>query len=241
MGTSKELRVSIITPSFNSEKTIKDTIESVLHQSYPNIEYIIIDGGSQDSTVDIIKEYQPLFEGRLRYVSEKDKGIYNAMNKGIKMSSGKLIGIINSDDYYELDAVETVIKYMGTDKYQVIHGGLRELERAGLTKCVLLKKEKLPYEMIAHPTCFVTRDVYKDYGLFLERFKIVADYEFFLRLYNTEKVTFSFIPRILANFRTGGASGNTKLVNVEAQIALLMHGCGSISKLIENIIIYIII
>ncbi len=94
-------KVSIVTPCLNSEKTIRDTIESVLYQTYKNIEYIIVDGSSTDNTVKIIKEYLPKFHGRMKFVSEKDNGIYNAMNKGIKMSSGNIIGIINSDDYYE--------------------------------------------------------------------------------------------------------------------------------------------
>ena len=110
------MKVSIITACFNSEKTIKTTIESVLHQTYSNIEYIIIDGKSSDSTIEIVKEYMPLFRGRLRYISEKDNGIYDAMNKGIRLSKGDVIGIINSDDFYELDAVENIIKYMNSEK-----------------------------------------------------------------------------------------------------------------------------
>ena len=95
---SEQLLFSIVTPSFNSAKTIKKTIESVLNQSYKDYEYIIIDGGSKDDTVKIIESYIPLFAGKLRYVSEKDNGISDAFNKGIKNSSGEIIGIINSDD-----------------------------------------------------------------------------------------------------------------------------------------------
>ena len=120
-----ESLVSIITPCYNSEKTIEKTIKSVLGQTYKNIEYIIVDGGSSDSTIDIVKKYEMLFEGRMKVISEKDDGIYDAMNKGILNATGKLIGIVNSDDYYEADAVETVVKNMEEDEYQVLYGLLR--------------------------------------------------------------------------------------------------------------------
>ena len=116
------IKVSIITVCFNSEKTIRRTIESVLYQTYPNIEYIIVDGKSTDGTVDIVKEYLPAFQKRLRYVSERDKGIYDAMNKGIRLSAGDVIGIINSDDFYEPDAVENIVKYADRGSCQVLYG-----------------------------------------------------------------------------------------------------------------------
>ena len=122
-------KVSIITPCLNSEKTIEDTIKSVVNQTYKNIEYIVVDGGSRDRTMEIVKKYEPLFQGRMKYVSEPDKGIYNAMNKGIKMSTGSLIGIINSDDYYELYTIEHIVDNMTADKYQVLYGWLRVLQR----------------------------------------------------------------------------------------------------------------
>ena len=111
MGKYKmDMKVSIITPCLNSETTIRDTIESVIRQSYQNMEYIIVDGGSTDRTVEIIEEYMDVFAGRLRYISEKDNGIYDAMNKGIQRASGSVIGIINSDDWYEPEAVERAVQ-----------------------------------------------------------------------------------------------------------------------------------
>ncbi len=101
---------SIITVCYNSEKTIERTIKSVLNQTESNYEYIIVDGGSTDKTLDIVKNYEDAFNGRLKYISEKDNGIYDAMNKGIGMAKGELIGLINSDDYYELDALENIKK-----------------------------------------------------------------------------------------------------------------------------------
>ena len=122
------VKVSIITVSYNSEKTIRRTIESVLNQTYRNIEYIIIDGASSDSTVDIIKEYESKFLGRLKWISETDSGIYDAMNKGICKASGELIGIINSDDYYEKEAVEHMVNALGSEEYQVLYGMMRTLK-----------------------------------------------------------------------------------------------------------------
>ena len=94
------MKISLITVTFNSSETLRDTIQSVLLQSYPNVEYIIVDGHSQDTTIEIIKKYEPLFQGRLKWISEKDSGLYDAMNKGIRMATGDIVGIINSDDFY---------------------------------------------------------------------------------------------------------------------------------------------
>jgi len=101
----KDILVSIITPCLNSKKTIRKTIESVINQTYKNIEYIIVDGESTDGTIEIINEYREKYKDCIKFISEKDNGIYDAMNKGIKLCSGSLIGIINSDDYYETNAV----------------------------------------------------------------------------------------------------------------------------------------
>ena len=118
-------KVSIITVCYNSDKTVRRTFESVLHQSYTEFEYIVVDGLSTDRTVEIIKEYEPLFQGRMCWISEKDNGIYDAMNKGIRMAQGELIGIINSDDYYELNAVECMVNAMTEEKYQILYGAMR--------------------------------------------------------------------------------------------------------------------
>ena len=94
------MKISLITITYNSEITLSDTIQSVLNQTYPNIEYIIVDGASKDNTVSIIKEYEPLFKGSMKWISEPDKGLYDAMNKGIRMATGDIVGILNSDDYF---------------------------------------------------------------------------------------------------------------------------------------------
>lgn len=213
-------KVSIITPCLNSEKTIRDTIESVLRQTYKNIEYIIVDGGSTDNTIPIIEEYIPLFQGRLRYISEKDKGIYDAMNKGIKMSRGCLIGIINSDDYYEDATVEKVVDRYRENSEQVIYGYLGLLLGNNRIKIQNFSHKNLHQNMIPHPTCFVTRKVYQKYGLFRKAFKITADYEFMVRLYE-KNVEFIQIPEVLANFRVGGMSSSSRTLIEKSTVKLL--------------------
>ena len=213
-------KVSIITPCLNSEKTIRDTIESVLRQTYKNIEYIIVDGGSTDNTISIIEEYIPLFQGRMRYVSEKDRGIYDAMNKGIKMSRGCLIGIINSDDYYEDTAVEKVVCRYRRNSEQVIYGYLGLLLGNNRVKIQNFSHKNLNQNMIPHPTCFVTRKVYQKYGLFRRGFKITADYELMVRLYE-KNVEFIQIPEVLANFRIGGMSSSNRTLIEKNTVKLL--------------------
>jgi glycosyltransferase involved in cell wall biosynthesis len=231
-----DIKVSIITPCLNSEKTIKDTIESVLHQTYPNIEYIIVDGLSKDNTVNIIKTYKSDFRGRMRYVSEKDKGIYNAMNKGIKMSTGDIIGIVNSDDYYEIDAVEKVLKYSNPNKYRVVYGYMNLIKRNWIDSVCKKNHINLDKEMIPHSTCFLSRRIYQKYGLFLEWFKMAADYELMLRLIEKEDVEFIQVKEIISNFRLGGTCFNKKHF-IESDLAKVMHGKISYNEFMKKVII----
>ena len=201
-----EIKVSVITVSYNSSKTIKRTIESVLHQTYENIEYIIVDGASTDETVDIVKNYESSFGERLRWGSEPDDGIYYAMNKGIRMATGELVGIINSDDWYEPDAIAKVVKAYGGEKYQILYGKMRTWN-GNTEKGVLWKShETLEDGMIAHPTCFVSKAIYDDIGVYDTVFRSVADYDFMLRMYHDDRVTFKPLDEIIANFTTGGMS-----------------------------------
>ena len=197
-------KVSIITVVYNGADTIEQTIQSVLGQTYKNIEYIIIDGASTDGTQEIIGKYQ----NRIAYfISEKDKGIYDAMNKGIEHATGDVIGIINSDDWYEIDAVEKAVSTLNKYEADVIYGrifcGARP-EEMSLVPIYLL--ETLWYHMaISHPSVFVKKSIYDIYGLFNIKYKIAADYELMLRLYSNN-VKFAFIDEVLAYFRTGGIS-----------------------------------
>ena len=203
--------ISIITVSYNAKKTIEQTILSVLNQTYKNIEYIIIDGKSTDGTVDIIKKY----EKRISYwVSEKDTGIYNAMNKGIKIAHGVLIGIVNADDFYEKDAVEIMVdEYTkkGTEADRFLYYGMLRIWKHELEFCVRQYHHNFVTETaIQHPTCFVPKVLYDKWGGFDEQYRVCADFDL-LNRYRANGVRFCKVDKIISNFRIGGAT--TKLAN----------------------------
>lgn len=196
----KSYKVSIITPCLNSEKTIRQTIESVLYQTYQEIEYIIIDGKSSDKTLEIICEYISSFQGKMQYISERDNGIYDAMNKGIRKATGDVIGIINSDDWYESDAVEEIVKcFMNTDA-EVVYG----------EEWILNENREREYHTYhmgfpPHPGMFVRREAYQKYGLYDLNYQIASDWDLILR-FMVSGVQFERINRIVANYSKSGVS-----------------------------------
>lgn len=197
------MKISIITVSLNAAETIEKTILSVLNQTYEDVEYIIIDGGSKDGTVDVIRKYAD----RLSYwVSEPDEGIYYAMNKGIQKSSGDIIGIINSDDWYEDNIFERIVTTFETGSCDAVYGNMMVHESNG-TKYLFEKRtiDTIWYRMIPHPTLFLKKDCYDKYGLFDTKYKIVADYELALRMY-VSSVRFLRIDDTIAHFSMGGLS-----------------------------------
>ncbi|MBQ4867834.1 glycosyltransferase [Priestia megaterium] len=207
---NEKVKISVITPCFNSEKSIARTIESVKNQTYRNIEYIIIDGGSTDNTLEIIRGYEPDFKGRMLIVSEKDKGIYDAMNKGITRANGDLIGIVNSDDYYELDAVENIVKNRTNHEYQIIYGLLRTIKDDKEIMVYSKSHTNLNNAMITHPTCFVSKQIYRDFGMYNLNYRFSADYEFMLRASRNTEVNFKEIYNIISNFSIDGASSTIR-------------------------------
>jgi len=196
------LKISIVTPSFNSERFIEDCILSVLNQNYPNFEHIIIDGGSNDGTIDIIKKYK-----HLKWISEPDNGLYDAMNKGIKMSSGKYIGILNSDDWYEEDVFNKVLNiFESKSNVGVVHGDMLKWKNGKIYRKDKYKEHQMYYGMwVKHPTCFIRKEIYEHYGLFNTKYKLQADYELMLR-FKKNGVIFHYIPHVITNFRMGGYS-----------------------------------
>jgi len=195
---------SIITVCYNSEKTIERTISSLRNQTFRNFEYIIIDGGSTDSTLEIIKKNQDVVSV---LVSEKDEGIYDAMNKGINLASGEMVGIINSDDWYEIDALENMYKFSSTQSNIVIHGLCRYFNNNEINQIIGYHHSNLPLYSISHPTCFVSRSLYVEKGKFDTKYKIAADYDLLLMFY-LDSVKFIFVESIIANFQNGGASSS---------------------------------
>lgn len=205
------MTISIITVSYNSKGTIKDTIDSVLSQVYKDIEYIIVDGASTDGTVDIIRFYKNRVS---KFISEKDHGIYDAMNKGIRLATGDIVGMLNSDDVYlDDDIISTVAEQFKTKKVDSIFADLVYVNGDNLQKVVRyyssadFEPGKFAYGwMPAHPTFFAKRQVYEKYGLFKTDYKIASDYEMLVRLLARHKISYNYIPKILVKMRTGGLS-----------------------------------
>lgn len=217
------MKISIVTVTYNSGFTIRDTIESVLKQEYKDYEYLVIDGGSQDITVNILKEYEPKFGGRMRWISEKDKGMYDGINKGIRMATGDVVGIINSDDFYHrTDIFDIVNKAFEENKdVQAIYGDVRFVHPDNLEKTVRYYscKHWRPWRfrfgfMPAHPTFFTYRENFEKYGYYQYDYHIAADYELLIRHLYTNHVPAKYVHVDFMKMRTGGRSTNGWKANV---------------------------
>ena len=205
------MKISIITATYNSENTLKDTLESVLKQTYADYEHIIIDGASKDETMEIVKSYEEKYKGRLRYISEKDKGLYDAMNRGIQMATGDIIGILNSDDIYAHENVlskiaETFTKTNCDATYANLvfmdYETMSKVQRVWKSKEGKLEDGWHP----AHPTLYLKKEVYEKIGLFNLEYKIVADYDFMIRMLEDKEIKLSYIDDTIVHMRVGGVS-----------------------------------
>lgn len=213
----KNLRFSIITVCYNSGNTIERTIRSVITQNYPPYEYIIIDGNSSDNTLNIINKYVNKVPSLIKFKSERDEGIYDAMNKGLKMVTGDIVGIVNSDDWLEPDALHSVYDaYIrnghSTDSIYVgwmnFHYDKNDCQILRASSKKFVKKAKV-YQMagINHPATFVSKSIYDKVGLFDARMAISADADFILRCY-FEKIPFYYINKVLTNMSSNGVSNS---------------------------------
>lgn len=208
------MKVSIITITYNSAITLRDTMEAVLSQTSKNIEYIVVDGASKDDTVKIIKEYESKFNGQMRWVSEPDKGLYDAMNKGIRMATGDIVGIINSDDFYHrTDVIAKVVEGFQENGIEAIYGDVRFVNPDNLDKTVRYYSSKhfspqlFRYGfMPAHPTFFTYRRYFEEFGYYKTDYKIAADYELLIRFLYTHKLKSKYLPLDFMKMRMGGAS-----------------------------------
>ena len=217
------MKISLVTVTYNSASTLRDTIESVLKQSYQDYEYLVIDGGSKDNTVDIIKEYEPKFNGKLKWVSEKDKGMYDGINKGIRMATGDVVGIINSDDFYHRSDIFDIINnaFESDSAVQAIYGDIRFVNPDNLDKTVRYYSSKnwKPRRfrfgfMPAHPSYFTYKTNFDKFGYYKYEYHIAADYELLMRHLNTNFHSAKYIPVDFMKMRTGGRSTNGWRANV---------------------------
>ncbi|MEX6233661.1 glycosyltransferase family 2 protein [Providencia hangzhouensis] len=212
------MKVSIITATYNSSNTIIDTLKSLENQSYLDIEYIIIDGASKDNTLDIIKKHSTKVS---KIISEPDKGIYDALNKGIENSTGDIIGFLHSDDIFAYpNAIEDLVSILINEQSQAIYADLEYVSKENTSNVVRrwvsgnykhsnLKKGWMP----PHPTFFMKRSLYKKYGNFDLNFKISADYDSLLRYLWLHNISVSYLPKVVTKMRVGGES-NRSFLNI---------------------------
>lgn len=205
------MKISIITVTYNSSKTIADTITSVYNQSYQNIEHIIVDGNSKDDTLKIVKNLPNRVE---KIISEPDKGIYDAMNKGIKIATGDIVGILNSDDFYHKnDIIELIAKAFENKNVESVYGDVRFVSQDNLDKTVRYYSSKIfkPYLfkfgfMPAHPTFFIYKRFFDEYGYYKMGYKIAADFELLLRFIKNNNLKTLYISTDFLKMRVGGVS-----------------------------------
>jgi len=203
------MKVSIITVCLNNAGTIEDTIKSVRNQDYSDIEYIIVDGGSTDGTMNIVNRYRHLIS---KVISEPDNGIYDAMNKGIKVSNGDIIATLNSDDVYaDQTIVGRMVKFIQGNNLDAAYGDLIYVDRDDTGQIKRFWKPG-PYKegafrygwVIPHPTFFCRKEIFDRYGCFNDKMKIAADFELMLRFIEKHKIKVGYLPKVIVKMRTGG-------------------------------------
>lgn len=224
-------KVSVITISFNSVETIEKTLQSILRQKYRPLEYILVDGGSKDGTVELIDSYIRIFKQagiETNFRSEPDNGISDAFNKGIERATGAIIGITNADDCIELDALN-IVAFSFREDADVLCGDCYWNDDTNnisyIRKSKIRKLSKLKYEMVLmHPTCYVRKDAYKKYGMFDCDLRYVMDKDLMARFY-AAGAKFDYIPHILATMSAGGVSDtNREKVFEEGVIVAVRNG-----------------
>lgn len=238
------MKLSIITAVYNNETHIATAIESVLNQTYKDVEYIIIDGGSKDGTMDVVNRYKSKIS---KIVSERDKGIYDALNKGVKLATGDVIGFVHSDDLLASPTtLETIVRYLQESNAHGVYGDLQYVEKQNPDNIVRYWKSNQFRSgqlrrgwMPPHPTLYLRRDVYEQVGLYNVDYRIAADYDFILRCFSQRYWFFKYVPEVLVKMRVGGKSNSVKnLVNKskEDYFALRRNNVGGLQTLfIKNV------
>ncbi|ANQ47865.1 glycosyltransferase [Flammeovirga sp. MY04] len=207
------MKISIITASYNNKKTLQQTISSVLAQDYNNIEYIIVDGGSLDGTVQMVQSYGKYIH---QFISEPDNGIYDALNKGVKMATGDVVGFMHSDDFFASNTIiSEIVKTFQKNNVDAVYGDLHYVSEKDPNKIVRnwvsssFSEDKLKRGwMPPHPTLYIKNDCYKKFGLYNTKLRIAADYELILRYFGKNRITSAYLPKTIVKMRMGGASNN---------------------------------
>lgn len=235
------MKISVITATWNSGRTISDTLRSVFNQSFTNVEHIIKDGGSKDDTLEICKSFEQKYykdecKGRtINILSDKDKGIYDAMNQGVKAATGDVIGILNSDDFYTSDDVLARVaeEFEKNPELEAVYGDIHFVKDENLKKCTRYFSSRYfrPWAlrfgfMPAHPSFYVRREVYEKYGLYDLDFRISSDFEMMVRLFVKEKIRFKYINKDFVTMRAGGES----TAGLEAKRKVNRDIAGSLKK-----------
>ena len=237
------MKISVITATWNSGRTIGDTLRSVFNQSFTNVEHIIKDGGSKDDTLEICKNFEQKYykdecKGRtINILSDKDKGIYDAMNQGVKAATGDVIGILNSDDFYTSDDVLARVaeEFEKNPELEAVYGDIHFVKDENLKKCTRYFSSRYfrPWMlrfgfMPAHPSFYVRREVYEKYGLYDLKFRTSSDFEMMVRLLAKERIHTKYISKDFVTMRAGGEStaglAAKKKVNQDIAGSLRKHG-----------------
>ena len=202
-------KVSIITTTYNDSESLKKTIRQVQAQDYPNIEYIIVDGASKDNTMDVIKEAERIFGDKLVWISEKDTGIYDAINKGLKLATGDYIGTC-FDQFAGNDVISKMVAIMEKEGTDGVHGDLNYMDGETIVRKWRQGQGNIRTGwMPGHPTLYLKKEVYDKYGLYKTDYRISADYEFMIRILKDKQVKLSYIPEVLIKMAHGGTSTNS--------------------------------
>lgn len=202
-------KVSIITTTYNDKENLKKIIVQVKNQDYANIEYVIVDGGSTDGTLEVIAEAAEYFGDRLKWISEKDKGIYDAINKGIRLSTGDILGCC-FDQYAGPDVISKMVAIMEKEGTDGVHGDLYYMEGDKVVRYWHQGQGNIRFGwMPGHPTLYLRKSVYDKYGLYKTDYRISADYEFMIRILKDDKVKLSYLPEVLIYMSHGGTSTNS--------------------------------
>lgn len=237
------MKVTLITATYNSSSSVKTCLDSVVFQNYGDLEYLIIDGKSSDDTLNIVKVYQQKYP-YIKLISEKDYGIYDALNKGLQLTTGDVIGFVHSDDLLASNHIVTdVVTQLQNEQLDGVYGDLQYVDKFDLNKVIRLwkscafKPSLLKHGwMPAHPTLFLKKEVYEKHGLFDLEFSISADYDFMLRVLKDDTIKFGYLPRVITNMRIGGASNknlkNIAIKMIEDYKAIRKNKSGNIVTLI---------